>query len=137
MKTSCNIPSSQKIWQFNDKICQFFWACMYVWRYRTIPPILSPPIVLKTSFGAKLPNLMTANFSYCINKPFPKRLDYLVSLLSSKVGMRIQLPYCVHYLQGFIERGGGPWGGYPRTPTPPPNKIRRNEAIINQLARLS
>ena len=81
-----------------------------------------------TLFGAKLPNLMTANIpiastsmGLCI--PFPKQLDYLVSLLSSKVGMRIQLPYCVHYLQSFIERGGGSWGGgggggreYPRTP---------------------
>ena len=33
-----------------------------------IPPILNPPTVLKTSFGAKLPNLMTANISYCINQ---------------------------------------------------------------------
>ena len=36
---------------------------MYVWRYRTIPPNLSPLMVLKTSFSAKPPNLMTANIS--------------------------------------------------------------------------
>ena len=36
---------------------------MYVWRYRTIPPNLIPIMVLKTSFWAKPPNLMTANIS--------------------------------------------------------------------------
>ena len=36
---------------------------MYVWGYRTIPPNLNPQIVLKTSFGGKPPNLMTANVS--------------------------------------------------------------------------
>ena len=72
------IPYSRKIWQgikFGGlaihvcikttklKSANFFYACMYVWRYRTIPPNLSPLIVLKTSFWAKPPNLMTANSS--------------------------------------------------------------------------
>ena len=66
-----HIPYSQKNWQgikFGSlvvclKIRQFFSVCIYIWRYRTIPPNLNPPIVLKMSFGAKLPNLMTANIS--------------------------------------------------------------------------
>ena len=45
------------------KFAKFFSACMYVWRYLTMPPNLSPPIVLKMLFGAKLPNLMTTNIS--------------------------------------------------------------------------
>ena len=45
------------------KIRQFCSVCMYVWRYCTIPPNLNPLIVLKTSFGAKSPNLMTTNIS--------------------------------------------------------------------------
>ena len=42
------------------KSAKFFYVCMYVWRYRTIPPNLIPIMV---SFWAKLPNLMTANIS--------------------------------------------------------------------------
>ena len=45
------------------KSAKIFYACMYVWRYRTIPPNLIPIMVLKTSFWAKPPNLMTANIS--------------------------------------------------------------------------
>ena len=67
---ACIIPYSRKIWWFGGmpsttklKSAKFFSACMFVWRYRTIPPNLNPPIVLKTLFGAKPPNLMTANIS--------------------------------------------------------------------------
>ena len=45
------------------KFAKFFYACMYIWRYRTIPPNLIPVMVLRTSFWAKPPNLMTANIS--------------------------------------------------------------------------
>ena len=45
------------------KSAKFFYVCMYVWRYRTIPPNLIPILVLKTSFWAKPPHLMTANIS--------------------------------------------------------------------------
>ena len=71
-----NIPYSRKIWRgikFGGlavcvktaklKSAKFFYAYMYVWRYRTIPPNLIPIMVLKTSFWAKPPNLMTANIS--------------------------------------------------------------------------
>ena len=70
------IPYSRKIWRgikFGGlavcvktaklKSAKFFYACMYVWRYRTIPPNLIPIMVLKTSFWGKPPNLMTANIS--------------------------------------------------------------------------
>ena len=76
------IPYSRKIWRgikFGGlavcvktaklKSTKIFYTCMYVWRYHTIPPNLSPLMVLKTSFWAKPPNLMTANISgymvYC------------------------------------------------------------------------
>ena len=36
---------------------------MYVWRYRTIPPNLSPEWCEKRRLGPKPPNLMTANIS--------------------------------------------------------------------------
>ena len=52
------MPTNRQI-----KIRQFFSACMYVWRYCTIPPNLIPIMVLKTSLWAKPPNLMTANIS--------------------------------------------------------------------------
>ena len=42
------------------KSAKFFYVCMYIWRYCTIPPNLIPIMV---SFWAKLPNLMTANIS--------------------------------------------------------------------------
>ena len=45
------------------KSAKIFYTCMYIWRYRTIPPNLIPIMVLKTSFWAKPPNLMTANIS--------------------------------------------------------------------------
>ena len=45
------------------KIRQIFSTYMFVWQYRTILPNLNPPVVLKTLFGAKPPNLMTANIS--------------------------------------------------------------------------
>ena len=56
------------VWQYavstaKLKSTNFFPACMYVWRYRTIPPNLNPPIVSKALFGAKPSNLMTANIS--------------------------------------------------------------------------
>ena len=42
------------------KSANIFSVCMYIWQYCTISPNL---IVLKTSFGAKPPNLMTTNIS--------------------------------------------------------------------------
>ena len=70
------IPYSWKIWRgikFGGlavclstaklKSAKLFSTCMYVRWYHTIPPNLNPPIVWNTSFGAKLPNLMTANIS--------------------------------------------------------------------------
>ena len=45
------------------KFAKIFSVCMFIWQYHTIPPNLNQPIVLKTSFGAKLPNLMTTNIS--------------------------------------------------------------------------
>ena len=71
-----NIPYSRKIWRgikFGGlvvyvktaklKSAKFCYVRMYVWRYRTISPNLIPIMVLKTSFWAKPPNLMTANIS--------------------------------------------------------------------------
>ena len=71
-----DIPYSRKFWRgikFGGlavcvntaklKSAKFCYVCMYVWRYRTIPPNLIPIMVLKTSFWAKPPNLMTANIS--------------------------------------------------------------------------
>ena len=45
------------------KSANFFSTCMYVWRYRTIPPNLSPEWCEKRHLGPKPPNLMTANIS--------------------------------------------------------------------------
>ena len=53
-------------------------VCMYihVWCYHTILPSLNPTLVLKTPFGEKTPNLMTANTS-----------DYMVLYYTSSPGM--------------------------------------------------
>ena len=59
---------------------------MYVWQYHTVPPNLNLPIVLKTPFRTKLPNLMTANISgYTVsiaalwyNKPDERRSELLL-----------------------------------------------------------
>ena len=56
-------PSERGQWYSRGVSPKFLSVCMYVWRYCTIPPNLNPPIMLKTSFGAKPPNLMTANIS--------------------------------------------------------------------------
>ena len=59
------------------KSAKFFMRTCTYWRYRTIPPNLIPIMVLKTSFWAKPPNLMTANISgYTVNM---KVLDHIPS----------------------------------------------------------
>ena len=73
------------------KIRQNFSACMYIWRYRTTPPNLSPLMVLKMSFWAKPPNLMTANIS-----------GYTVCMY---VCMSVTLPVAV-YVMGVVSYRG-------------------------------
>ena len=46
--------------KFKLKSTEISITCMYVWRYHTISPNVNAPILFM-SFGAKLPNLMTAN----------------------------------------------------------------------------
>ena len=89
------IPYSRKIWRgikFGSlavcvktaklKSAKFLYMCMYVWRYRTIPPNLSSLMVLKTSFLAKPPNLMTANISgyTVVNTPLYVCMEYNVQV---------------------------------------------------------
>ena len=78
------------------KSTNFFSVCMYIWRYRTIPPNLNPPIVLKTSFGAKLPNLKTANISgYTVYRLLSDKLMDLTMLLLIFVLLIISVIYLI------------------------------------------
>ena len=129
------LPYSRKIWRgikFGDlvvclstaklKSAKFFHA-MWLWQYLTIPPNLNPSIVLKTSFGAKPPNLMTANISSYM---------YNIMVIIQSYGWGDCNLNDNHSSVSFRGGGGGgkPWDIPP--PPPPPKKCWEKLLISGQ-----
>ena len=80
-------------------------TCMYGDTYCTIPPNLSPSMLLNTSFGAKPPNLMTSNTSgytiqlivTCVGGSKAPHIHYIAYRLKERRKSRTTLHACIDY----------------------------------------